>query len=276
MTVSVSLDRPRARPAASGALEIAARLWFAAVVVGQGLFLVYILAFYFPSTLTGNFQAWRLNKMLEGGYIPGDTAGNLAFGAHVLMAAVITFGGTMQLVPQIRARAPAVHRWIGRAFLSTAVAASLAGFYMTWARHTATLIPGLAISLDALLILVFATLAWRTAGARDFVRHRRWAMRTFVVANGVWFLRVGFAAYGLLKHAVGPAIPSMGSFFIVWNFGAYLVPLAILELYFRARQGGGPRAQSAMAGGLVAATAVMSIGIVGAWFGFFAPILGKL
>lgn len=277
MTATVLTPASRTRPAAAGALEAAAKLWFAAAVIGQGLFVFYILAAYGPTTLSGDFAAWNQNKQLLKGYVPGDTAGNLAFAAHVLMAAVVTFGGTLQLVPQIRARAPAVHRWIGRAFLSTAILASLVGLYMVWVRPTGDSgANAIAISLDAVLILTFAGLAWRTAMARDFVRHRRWAMRTFMVANGVWFLRLGMVAYGFISKPFGDAAPSMGTFFDIWNFGCYLVPLALLELYFLAKARGGPRARFAMAGGLVVTTGLMSLGIAGSWFGMFAPVLAKL
>ncbi len=261
---------------ADGALKAAARLWFAAAVIGQGMFLFYIARFYGPSTLTGNFQAWRLNKMLIKGYVAGDTAGNLAFAAHVLMAAVVTFGGTLQLMPQIRARAPAVHRWTGRLFLATAIGASLAGLYMTWVRKTSTGLGAIAISLDAALILTFAILAWRAARGRDFVSHRRWAMRTFMVANGVWFMRVGVTPLALAAKALGGELGMGSPLFIAWNFGCYLLPLAVLELYFRSQERAGPSGRSAMAGGLVLLTALMSVGIVGAWSGLFAPVLSRL
>src|SRR4051812_38263162 len=98
-TLVLTADRPRPkrRRVVTDALDASAKLWFAAAVAGQWLFLFYIVAFYGASTLTGNFQAWSLNRMLIKGYVPGDTAGNLAFGAHVLLAAVITFAGTVQL-----------------------------------------------------------------------------------------------------------------------------------------------------------------------------------
>jgi hypothetical protein len=277
MTAAVLNPARRFTAAADAALKGAAAFWLAAALIGQGMFLFYISAFYGPSTLTGNFQAWSRNTNLIKGYVPGDTAGNLAFGAHVLMAAVITFGGTLQLVPQIRVRAPTVHRWIGRLFLTTAMGASLAGLFMLWGRGvTDNLGNALGLSLDAGLILMFGALAWRAAVKRDFASHRRWAMRTFMVANGVWFLRLGFATYGFLKQGLGDALPSMESFFDAWNFGCYLAPLAILELYLRAGDKAGPRRKLAVAGGLVVATALMSIGIVGAWLGFFAPVLAKL
>jgi len=261
---------------ASKALVASARLWFAAAVIGQALFLAYILAFYVPSTLSGNFAAWARNTHLIKGYVPGDTAGNLAFGAHVLMAAVITFGGTVQLVPQIRARAPQVHRWVGRAFMTTAIGASVVGLWMTWVRGTGEGAAAIGITLDAVLILVFAALAWRAAAKRNFASHRRWAVRTFIVANGVWFLRLGFVTYGMARSVAGDLLPSMDAFFVAWNFGAYLVPLAVLELYFLAQARGGPSARLAMAGGLTLSTLLMGVGIAGSWFGLFAPVLAKL
>lgn len=277
MTTAILTERPGLKAGRGGALDAAAKLWFAAAFAGQALFAIYILAAYVPTTLSGDFAAWNENKMLMKGFVPGDTVGNLAFAAHVLLAAVVTFGGTLQLVPQIRARAPAVHRWIGRSFMTTAILASLVGLYMTWGRGTTDSLPNaIAISLDAVLILAFAGLAWRTAMQRDFVSHRKWAMRTFVVANAVWFLRLGVVTYGLLKKPFGEAAPSMGEFFDAWNFGCYLVPLAILELYFLAKAKGGPSAQRAMAAGLVVTTAAMAIGIAGTWFGMFAPVLAKL
>ncbi len=64
MTNAILTPSRAAKPMADEALKAAARLWFAAAVIGQGMFLFYIARFYGPSTLTGNFQAWRLNTNL--------------------------------------------------------------------------------------------------------------------------------------------------------------------------------------------------------------------
>lgn len=278
MTAAVLTPRPTARSVAVRALKAATTLWFAVLVAGQGLFLYYIVRFYYPSTLTGDFRAWRINDGLITGYVAGDAVGNLAFGVHVLMAGIVTFGGALQLVPQIRARAPAAHRWIGRLFLTTAIGASLVGLWLTWVRGSYVYLPGaMATSLDAALILAFAGLAWRTALARDFAAHRRWAMRAFLVANAVWFLRLGFVVAALATSAAGLPAPGLKSvFFITWNFGSYLAPLALLELYFRVQRAGGAGGRIAMAGGLVAIAGLMGVGSVGAWFVFFSPVLSKL
>lgn len=274
MTTAILTPGGSARATAERALNAAAAFWFAVAVIGQALFAIYILAVYAPTSLSGNFAAWNENKMLIKGYVPGDNVGNLAFAAHVLMAAVVTFGGTLQLVPQIRARAPAVHRWIGRAFMTTAMLASVVGLWMTWGRPTWSGLPSaIAISLDAALILAFGGLAWRTAAIRDFAAHRRWAIRTFLVANGVWFLRLGMATYGMAYTLTGKVLPGPSAFFDLWSFGSYLVPLLILELYLRAKAGGGPALRVAAAGAIALGALLMAIGIFGTWMGMFWPVL---
>lgn len=251
----------------TAALQAAARFWFAVTVMGQWAFLYYILGFYGISTLQGNFQAWSRNTHLLKGFVAGDTAGNLAFAAHVLLAAVIAFGGALQLVPWIRARAIAIHRWNGRLFLATAMAVSVSGLYLVWVRGAREgMFGSVGISLNAVLILIFAILAWRSALARDVGAHRRWALRTYLVANGQWFIRVGMIAWMILNQGQDRG------FYRFWNFGCYLVPLAILELYLRAKDGAGPGGRFAMAGALIVLTVFMGLGIFGLTM-FYGEIL---
>src|SRR5512143_1413902 len=105
-------------------LAAAVRVWFVTAVIGQWAFLYYIAAFYDTATLSGNFATWNRNTFLLKGYVAGDVAGNFAFAAHVLLATIVTFGGALQLIPQLRARFTAVHRWNGGLFLLTALAAA--------------------------------------------------------------------------------------------------------------------------------------------------------
>jgi Predicted membrane protein (DUF2306) len=158
MSTATMTNRLELNAVADATLKAAAGFWFVVAVIGQWAFLYYLVAFYGPSTFTGNFQAWTRNTFLRMSYVPGDTAGNLAFAAHALLAAVIAFGGAIQLIPQIRTRAIAVHRWVGRVFLGTALGLSVSGLYMEWVRGDRGS-DALAISLNAVLIIVFVTLA---------------------------------------------------------------------------------------------------------------------
>lgn len=161
-------QRLQPRISSMAVLDAATRFWLAASVAGQWAFLTYIVLFYGPSTVTGNFEAWSRNTALPKGYVPGDTIGNLAFAAHVLLAAVTSFGGALQLVPWIRARAMPLHRWNGRIFLVTALAVSVSGLWMVWGRGTDVGYAGsVAVSGNAVAIIVCAVVAWRAAIGRD-------------------------------------------------------------------------------------------------------------
>jgi uncharacterized membrane protein len=248
---------------ADTALKAAAGFWFLVAVTGQWAFLYYIVAFYGPSTFTGNFQAWTKNTFLRMSYVPGDTVGNLAFAAHALLASVIAFGGAIQLIPQIRTRAISVHRWIGRVFLGTALGLSVSGLYMEWVRGDRGS-DALAISINAALIILFVALAWRSARRREISSHRRWALRTYLVANAQWFTRVGFFAWIVLSRKLfGIGENFDDTFFRFLGFGCYLVPLAVLELYLRAKESAGPSGRFAMASGLVVLTVLVGVGIFG-------------
>ena len=273
---AIGSDAATARLAsANAALAAAARLWFVCALLGQWAFLYYISGFYIATTLRGDWPAWSRNTRLLNGYVYGDTAGNIAFAAHVLLAATVTFGGALQLVPQIRARCIAVHRWNGRLFILTAIAAACSGLYMIWVRGSrANFTAGLATSIDALLIIGCATLAWRFARARDIVTHRRWALRTWIVANGIWFQRVGIFAW----IVANPSAPGMtkrfdGWFDIVWEFGCYLLPLALLELYLRVQDRAAWRGRFAMAAGLLVLSVVTAFGAYAAYTFVWRPFL---
>lgn len=254
----------------SGVLDAATKVWLAVTIVGQGVFLYYILGFYAGPTLSGNFEAWTRQTMLLRGYVAGDTVGNLAFAAHVMLAAIIVSAGTLQFFPQIRARAPWLHRWNGRVFLSAAMLASLAGLYMTWLRGAVVggMTGALSITLNAVLVLTFAGLAWRAAAGRDIGSHRRWAMRAFMVTNGVFFLRLIFPAWVLITRA-----PPSALLFDLFSFGSYLAPLAVLEIYLRARDGGATGRYGAAAL-LFACAAYMALGVVGFYVIFARRVLG--
>jgi hypothetical protein len=276
MSTAVLTNRLELKSHADIALKAAAGFWFVVAVIGQWVFLYYIVAFYGRSTFTGNFQAWTKNNFLKQGYIAGDRVGNLVFAAHALLAAVIAFGGAIQLIPQIRTRAISVHRWNGRVFAVTALGLSVSGLYTLW-MHGKTPSPfdvhALVISLNAVLIIVFIALAWRSALRREISTHRRWALRAYLVANAQWFTRVGFMTWFIVgRKLLGIGEGFDGQFFVFWDFGCYLVPLAVLELYLRTKQAGSPSIRFAMAGSLAVLTVLMGVGIFG-FYMFTRPLL---
>lgn len=233
MSDPAASEAPKRSALADHILTGAASLWYIATFAGQLVFVFYIVAFYGPTTLTGNYADWDKNPFLRKGYVDGDEAGNSAFAAHVIVAAIVAFGGMLQFLPQIRAKAISFHRWNGRAFMLGSLAAAVSGFYMVWFRGPIeSWTNALAISLNGGLIALFVLLALGNVLAGNIAAHRRWAMRLFMVANGVFFLRLMVSAWLVIMRK------SPGALFHVLEFASYLLPLAVLELYLRAREGG--------------------------------------
>lgn len=257
---------------AKSALNNAGRFWFLVAAIGQLLFFAYIVVFYGGSTVRGDFDAWR--KVLPRGMIAGDTTGNFLLATHLLMAAIITLGGLLQLLPAVRARVPVLHRWNGRLYIVIAITISFGSLYLVWVRGTVgDTSQHLGSTLNAFLILLCAALAWRFAKARDFASHRRWALRLFLVVSGVWFFRVGLMLWLLIHQAPVGFDPKAftGPFLTFLAFAQTLVPLAVLEIYLRAQGSVKPSARYAVAVGVVALTLAMGAGIFGAFMMMWWP-----
>lgn len=257
---------------AKSALNNAGRFWFLVAAIGQLLFFAYIVVFYGGSTVRGDFDAWR--KVLPRGMIAGDTTGNFLLATHLLMAATITFGGLLQLLPAVRARVPALHRWNGRLYMVFAVTISLGSLYLVWVRGTVgDTSQHLGSTLNAFLILLCAALAWRFAKARDFASHGRWALRLFLVVSGVWFFRVGLMLWLLIHQAPVGFDPKAfnGPFLTFLAFAQTLIPLAVLELYLRAQQRASTALRFALAAGISLLTVATAGGIFGAAMMMWLP-----
>ncbi len=257
------------------ALSLSAAAWFVALVASLWAFGIYIVGLYGVGAATGNWERWNTVLPTGHGYAPGDTAGNLALGVHLLLAVFVTFLGATQLVPAIRARAPGFHRWNGRIFIAVAFAIAGSGVFIALKRGVvAGTYMTIGNTLNAVLLLVCATLALCFALQRRFNLHRRWALRTFVLMLGVFFYRLGFILWFAVNGGpVGHTDAFDGPFDLFLAFTHFLLPLAILELYMLARDRGGAGAKLAMAGGMAVATLATAAGGFFAIMGMWLPRL---
>jgi len=244
-------------------LAAAGRAWFGTALLGQFVFSLYITLLYGGATLSGQMDRW--NQRMPRGYVPGDRVGNAAIMVHVLLAVVIMLVGALQLMPALRARVPGVHRWMGRAYIMSLVLTSTAGLYLVWVRHAVgDFSQHVAISLNAVIMMTCGVRAWQTARARDFAAHRRWALRTYMAANGVFFFRLGLFLWLTINRGPVGFDPKTfsGPFLTVLAFAVYVVvPIGVLELYLHAQRSTSPRTKRLTAAGLAVTTLVTASGI---------------
>ena len=220
-------------------LDLSAKFWFATLLVGQALFSYYIVMLYYMATLNQDIE--QFNQVMPGGHIQGDFWGNVAVVIHVLFAAIITVGGLMQLIPFIRSKWPAIHRWNGRLYVMTALIMSLSGMFMVLTRYekiVGGLIGHIAIMVNGAIIIVCAVKAFKYARMRKFALHRIWALRLFLAASGVWMFRVGMMAWlSIHGKPVGfDPVSFSGPFLTSLYVTVYILPLFFLEIYLRSQR----------------------------------------
>ena len=275
---TAALIEQRLLPSAVAAttLKAAVRFWVAMVVIGQLIFAFTVASFYGRAAVRGDLQVW--NRFMTHGYIPGDRAGNLAVVIHLVSAVIINLAGAIQLIPQIRDRAPSFHRWNGRLYIVTAFTISIAGLYMMWVRGSSgDLSQHLGTTLMAALIMLCAAMALRYALARDFKTHRRWALRLYLVVSASLFIRAVLFLSLFLNRGPFGFDPNTftGPFLTLLAFAQYLVPLAVLEVYFRAQDRGGAPGRFAMTAGLLVLTVALGAGIFTVTLGVWLPAIKK-
>lgn len=272
-TLPPTLQKKRI-PNASRILSFSVALWLIVATAGQWLFGTYIILFYGKSALGGDFERW--NNVLPNGYVAGDLAGNFVVIVHILLATILVIGGPLQLIPWVRQHFPRFHRWLGRSYVITAIVVSVSGLVMVWTRGAVGDIgQHISISIQTIYIVGFALLAIYHARKRQLKQHRKWALRLFMVANGVWFFRVGLMSW-ILLHGGAVGFDSQtfsGPFLTALAVFTYALPLSlvVLELYFRAQQRENTVLRLFTSGIIMLCTVLMAIGIAGATMGMWLP-----
>lgn len=267
-----ALVQPMSPPRWTGsALRLASIALVGAVWISSAIFGFYILAFYGGAIPANTLEDW--NETLPRLYEANTPVASVGIGLHFFAGAVLLLFGPIQLIGAIRAKAPAIHRWIGRIYALAALAAGVGGLTFIAAKGT---VGGLAMdvafaSYGALMVLASVQTV-RRAMARRIEIHREWAIRLFALAIGSWLYRIGyglFFAFGGRDNPGHVQADFSGWFDHMMNWAFFVPPLIIAEMYLRAR-----RARATTAGRLGAMTALALGAAFIAYATFFFTLFG--
>jgi hypothetical protein len=215
------------------ALQWAARALTATCWISAALFGLYILAFYAAALIDGNMAKW--NEALPRLYESDTPAATAGIGVHFAAGGTILALGCIQFVGWIRSGYPAVHRWVGRVYVTAAFLAGIGGLTFIAAKGTiggATMDVGFGIY--GVLTAAAAIETYRHARARRLDVHRAWAMRLFALAIGSWLYRMEYGFWFLVADGAGHAKDFSGPFDKLMAFFFYVPNLLVVEALIRA------------------------------------------
>jgi hypothetical protein len=227
------------RPMSQSSAQTSKPRWRTALVQGGAVAVLLLLASPFV------LHAWRLGlrgltEDLSGvsrAFEPEAWLSTPAIYAHMAGGAVVTALAPLQLLPSLRRRAPALHRWSGRLIAALAAVTAICGLAFIALRGT---IGGPAMDagfgLYGVLMLLAAAGTVRHALARDFVRHQEWALRLFVLAIGSWLYRLHYGLWHLATGGAASAPDFSGAFDRVQLVAFYAPYLLALEAWFALRR----------------------------------------
>jgi hypothetical protein len=255
--VPVSLQ---ARTASAAILRWSGVALVATVWISATLFGLYILAFYAGALAEGEMAAW--NRVLPRLYEPETPVATAGIGLHFAAGGTILALGCIQLIGAVRDRFPAVHRWLGRVYVTAALLAGVGGLAFIAAKGTiGGAVMDVGFGLYGVLTVLAAVQTFRHARAKRLEAHRAWALRLFALAIGSWLYRMDYGFWLLLADGAGHTRDFRGPFDVVMSFWFYLPNLLVAEAFIRARRvTARPALRMAAAGVLAGATGFLLLG----------------
>jgi uncharacterized membrane protein len=235
----------------------ATRLLFIVCWLSAIIFSGYIVIYYEGALLTHTLQDW--NEVLPRIYQPGSMLATAAIGAHFLAGAIVLILGPMQLIAPIRARVPALHRWVGRTYAVAALATGVGGLvYIAVEGTVGGTVMSTGFALYGALMVLCAVNTVRHARARRFDEHRAWAIRLFALGIGSWLFRIDYGIWLKLVGGFGHHSHTYdGPFDKIMSFFFYVPNLAVAELIIRRRNRNRPKAARTIASISIGAVAAL-------------------
>ncbi len=173
---------------------------------------------------------------LAANYADRSTAVRLAFYLHIAGGGLALLLSPVQFLPGLRARAPGLHRVVGRVVLTAIAVGGAAGLVLA-PLSLAGLVGTLGFGLLAVLWVTFAAFALRAIRRGDVSTHRRWMVRTFALTYAAVTLRLWLAL--LIPLQMGLAgVDERTAFsraYLLVPFLAWVPNLLVAEWYLATR-----------------------------------------
>ena len=148
---------------------------------------------------------------------------------HIVGGLIAMVIGPFQFWPRIRNGYPKVHRTMGRIYLIAIVVGAVGGMVMA-ATSARSFAYGVGLFSLGVVWLLTSGMAFAAIRRRNFVQHKQWMIRSYVVTFAFVTFRIGnnlMTYYGIGEQRDRGAV-------LAW--ACWAVPLLITELVLQGRQ----------------------------------------
>lgn len=174
------------------------------------------------------FHYFSFNKNAYNEYWPGFAPSLLI---HIIAGMTALLIGPFQFIPAIRNNYPTVHRTMGKIYLCSIVIAGTASLYLSVGKLLITdkaIVFGAGLAGLAFAWLLTSGMAYWAVHNKNFVQHREWMVRSFVVT-------CGFTSFRLIdKILVEQFHMDGGTAGELMAWACWAFPLMITEVFLQA------------------------------------------
>lgn len=150
---------------------------------------------------------------------------------HIIFGMTALLLGPFQFIPAIRKKYPRTHRLMGKTYLICVVIAGCDSLYMSVSKiiiGEKAVVYGVGLFLLGLIWLLTSGMAYWAVRSHNFVQHREWMVRSFVVTCAFTTFRL-FARLLTERFGVNDGVASE-----IMAWACWAVPLVVAEAFLQA------------------------------------------
>lgn len=148
---------------------------------------------------------------------------------HIVGGLIAILIGPLQFWSKFRASYPSIHRASGRVYLLAILLGSVGSFGMVVTMPEGRLSYATGLSFMAVAWLATSAMALVSVKKRNFVQHKQWMIRSYVVT-------FSFVSFRLFDDILGSYDFDRNDYLVMLAWATWAVPLLFTELAIQAQQ----------------------------------------
>jgi uncharacterized membrane protein len=195
-----------------------------------GWAIVISASVYFIFTSAFPYLTYQQTQFAEGGFWPRFAPWLMV---HIIAGMTALVLGPFQFIPSIRKKHPKAHRLMGKIYLCCVLIAGVVSTELSVFKiisQEKAVVYGLGLFMLATVWLLSSGMAYWSARSRNFVQHREWMVRSFVVTCAFMTFRLGAR---ILTNNLGIDFRAAGEL-MAW--ACWSIPLIVTEVILQGRK----------------------------------------